>query len=535
MKKNTYKERNMSSRDIYVPIENSAVFLRNFTTTFIQGKGEVLYASVSKNPTNRFKNGLDKRVWKFDVEGVIVPSQEEKYILRFDFSKVDIPIVYAFEDEVTGVYTLNTCNPQNARGKFEYTYNSTLKIFDLQFFKDKTVTKVSKFCFNLSIFDDATCPDSIILLYKYSVSSQPFYTYTYNENNTATLTIGTTSCVLSFTVADMPFKDTIQIVNSTQQQQFYIGTYLAYIVSSSLTFFQPPYFQMSSFFIEISSGDAVTAYNFFQNFYFPQYTVTPYDNILYYQAYQAQSPYEQPAYEVFWPVTLGLTTGSSSLQVFSYISNSGPFPPQPPYIVPNPYFLVLYDTAYNLVTSYISNLESTLQISYTSSGWTSSQFDKTSSFTALIQDTSLNFLTGFINLTPPPCGTYITPCTQTQKNMNNATIWTFTQQQSGNYTIQVNSYQLQTLNIQQDQVYMTAICTTDNTPCMSTSSYEWTLSSVITSSSTNPFVATIQAVDGGEFNNYYLSESCPGASQDPCMDKQQPYSWTIIPVVIGEE
>jgi hypothetical protein len=139
-----------------VPIVNSAVFLTKFTTAFIQGDGAITFCSVSANPTNLFENGLNKRVWRFTLDGHLLPSQDE-YILRFDFSKVEVPLTYSFEDDVVGIYTLNRCKPQNARGMFDYTFDSELKILNLRFFNTKTILKTSDFYFDLSIFD-STCP-----------------------------------------------------------------------------------------------------------------------------------------------------------------------------------------------------------------------------------------------------------------------------------------------------------------------------------------------------------------------------------------
>lgn len=136
-----------------VPIVNSAVFLTKFTTTFIQGSGGITFSSVSANPTNSFDSeGFNKRAWRFTLEGVLNPSDTE-YILRFDFSNVEVPLSYSFEGDVLGTYTLNRCKPQNARGVFDYTYDSKLKILDLRFFKGKTITKLTNIYFDLSIFD----------------------------------------------------------------------------------------------------------------------------------------------------------------------------------------------------------------------------------------------------------------------------------------------------------------------------------------------------------------------------------------------
>jgi hypothetical protein len=59
---------------------------------------------VSANPTNKIQDGLNKRVWKFEIQGNLLPSQDG-YILRFDFSNVEAPLTYSFEEDVVGVYT----------------------------------------------------------------------------------------------------------------------------------------------------------------------------------------------------------------------------------------------------------------------------------------------------------------------------------------------------------------------------------------------------------------------------------------------
>jgi len=136
-----------------VPIVNSAVFLTKFTTAFIQGSGLLVYSSVSANPTNSFGgDGFNKRVWKFEINGYLNPSDTE-YILRFDFSKVEVPLSYSFENNVVGIYTLNKCKPQNAREVFDYSFDSELKILDLCFFKGNRITKTTEIYFNLAIFD----------------------------------------------------------------------------------------------------------------------------------------------------------------------------------------------------------------------------------------------------------------------------------------------------------------------------------------------------------------------------------------------
>jgi hypothetical protein len=113
---------------------------------------------VSANPTNKIQDGLNKRVWKFEIQGNLLPSQDG-YILRFDFSNVEAPLTYSFEEDVVGVYTLNKCKPQNARGVFSYTFDSTLKILDLYFFNGTTITKQTAFYFSLAIFDAPCCKD----------------------------------------------------------------------------------------------------------------------------------------------------------------------------------------------------------------------------------------------------------------------------------------------------------------------------------------------------------------------------------------
>ena len=141
-----------------VPIVNSAVFLTKFTTAFIQGDGYINFCSVSANPTNQFDGELNKRAWKFTLEGIL-NSSDTDYVLRFDFSKVEVPLSYTFEGDAVGTYTLNRCKPQNARGVFDYTYDSDLKILDLRFFKGKRITNSPKFYFDLSIFDSC-CSNS---------------------------------------------------------------------------------------------------------------------------------------------------------------------------------------------------------------------------------------------------------------------------------------------------------------------------------------------------------------------------------------
>jgi hypothetical protein len=108
-------------------------------------------------------------------------------------------------------------------------------------------------------------------------------------------------------------------------------------------------------------------------------------------------------------------------------------------------------------------------------------------------------------------------------------VWKFTQASSGVYQIQINSNPYN-----QSITYMTAAnsCAGNNTPCMSSTSYNWFLSPPPTANSTKPFTTTLQAVGGGQFNDSYLSEICSG--QTPCMGgRPSSPNWTIIPVVAG--
>lgn len=511
-----------------IPAKNLPIYLQNYSVSMTDGTTS--WSLISANPSN----SQFKRVWLFQLNGVLKYTMSNTYIIEYNLDKVNAGYAITFQGQPIGSIIISNSLFVVNKKNLQFTYIDTQQQKRITLVLDAHMCPVKEghsreFLLNFYLNDGVVCYGEIISLnYTSESSQQDLYSY---DPYTLSLETGQDLCLYPFSVNDIDQTNTLSIEQSNDIQALITVSpsplYAVYTSASStssfysLTFFYPPYVVGGCFFIAdndtvdfstitfvpnssiISSTDSQICVmsqmkccgslnltiNFSSTFF--EYIVPLGFTSIYYDP-QAPSPY--------------------GISIQNTLSSTYPCSPTSPC----QFYMCWIDSNYNFVMVSVSltspidypNYDVNLQYSSTG-GWTSNSISS-SSFTAFIQDDNLNFMTSNTS-SPKMVG---------QTTMSTVTVWTFTQLSGNYYSIQNTS----------NQSYLSiAGCPSTTVPCMYSGLFVWSLSQVPSGNSTQPFSTYIQNGEQGSYQDYYL---ITGSSQ-PSLAQTQPSSanWTIIPIV----
>jgi len=366
--------------------------------------GAVSWALISANPSNESFS----RVWSFQLNGTLSETSRDAYVIEYNLDNVETEYVISFEGTAIGTLTLsNTTFVVNQK-------NLTFTSIDTPAQKRIVLHLNSNICpvkegrireFLLNFYLNDTTSETYFFTLTYDQSEQTSqYQYTATTGSSpAELDILVGNSIV-FMITGMSGNDTIIIeTDMASLFNFFISTSSYYVNTNlnqqSITFFQPQYIHPGSFFI----GD--TPQNNTVNLYYGT-DVSQLMSIIF-STGSDDTGILQCTFilSISSIAVVGLSVipqGLTQIQFQNTIAIGA--------TVPNvPYFISLYDSSYNSVMCFVPTNQSdcSVSLSYSmTSGWTSSSITS-SSFTALIQDSSLNFVTGF--LSPSPCPGFTVP------------------------------------------------------------------------------------------------------------------------------